>query len=950
MSAPGRPGISAPGRPGISAPGRPGISAPGRRLRAVWRLLTGTGAAASIGLGLLVFTCVFLAVAAPRESLALRTGALRHALTTASPLTTTVAANADYTDISIGFDGPPNAQDLATAGTALAAGLTGLGLPLAAPAKDWSGLSTGFFVVTGGPPALHAGGLPPQLKLLYYTDLRHYARLVAGVLPSGAQVTGHGTVIQIAVTSATAARFALRPGARIGTTPGTGLTLLVTGIVRPAAGGATVWASDSLATAPEQVPPDGNFYRWEGAAFVGPAALPLLPLRLDSTQMSLYWEFPLDLGSMRASQAQGMQGKLIQAATQGGLLGISSGLVRDLPEPVSLSSGVTGILGSFIQQDEAADPVLSLLSVSLAVIAAVVVLLGVRLLAERRRGEFALLRARGASRGQVALLALLAGAVVTIPAAVAGAALAAGLTSGYATPLAWWLAGLIVVTALVGGPLIAFRMHRAAGIDTSRPEGSGRRVSRRAAGRRLAVEAGLLAAAVGGLILLRQQGLPAAGGANAYPSLAPVLVAIPAAIVVLRCYPAMMRGLLRLARHRPGATAFVGFARAARTPLTAGLPAFALVLALAVVAFGTMVRSAVIRGEVAASWQLIGADAVIDASASARPLTPAVQRAIAAVPGVQRTAAVLVTAGSVHGTALPLVIVHPGQYAALIADTPRPPFPASKLTEPAAEAAGPTGTSQAVPALASPGAPLGRGRTALDLGTRGLTIQVTGTAPAVPGVPGGAFVVLPWQALGSGNGSGGSGSIGSSPPLPTLMLVVGPHLDGSRLEAVVHRDLPGAMVTLRATELSSLTAAPLPNSAYAAIAAGSAAAAGLALLILLIALVLSAHPRELTLARLRVMGLATRQARWLVVAEVLPQVVVAAVGGVVCAVVLAPLVGPSIDLSSFTGTGAGVPIRPEPVPLAAVLVGLVALVLLTLAVESLIARRRGTPGVLVKRE
>jgi putative ABC transport system permease protein len=947
MSAPGPPAhggrrVSTPGPPARGGGRR---NAPGRRLRAVWRLLTGTGAAASIGLGLLVFTCVFLAVAAPRESLALRTGALRHALTTASPLTTTVAATADYSDISVGFNGPPDAYDLSTAGTALAADLTRLGLPLAGPAQDWSGFSTGFFVVTGGPPALYAGGLPPQLKLLYDTDLRRYARLVAGGLPSRAQMTSQGTVVQIAVTSATAARFGLRPGTRIGTTSGTGVTLLVTGIVRPAGGDGTFWATDPLATAPVQTPPDGNFYRWEGAAFVGPAALPLLPLRLDPTQMSLYWEYPLDLGSMRASQAQGLLGKLIQGATQGALLGTSDGLVADLPEPFGLSSGVTGILATFLQQDAAADPVLSLLSVSLAVIAAVVVLLGVRLLAERRRGEFALLRARGASRGQVALLALLAGAAVTIPAAVAGAAVAVGLTLGYATPLAWWLAGLIVITALAGGPLIAFRMHRAVSIaDTSGSEGSGRPASRRAAGRRLAAEAALLAAAVGGLILLRQQGLPAAGGANAYPSLAPVLVAIPAAIVVLRCYPALMRGLLRLARLRPGATAFVGFARAARAPLSAGLPAFALVLALAVIAFGTMVRSAVIRGEVAASWQLTGADAVIDASASAQPLVPAVQRAIAAVPGVQRTASVLVTAGSVHGSALTVVVVHPGQYAALVADTPRTPFPASKLTGPAAGTAGTAATaataatSKPVPALAGPGTGFGRGRTALDLGTRSLTIQVTGTASAVPGVPGSAFVVLPWQAL------------GSSPPLPTLMLVVGPHLDGSRLEAVVHRDLPGATVTLRATELASLTAAPLPNSAYVAIAAGSAAAAGLALLILLIGLVLSAYPRELTLARLRVMGLAAGQARWLVVAEVLPQVMAAAVGGVVCAVALAPLVGPSIDLSSFTGTGAGVPIRPEPAPLAAVLVGLVLLALVTLAIESLIARRRGTSGVLVRRE
>jgi putative ABC transport system permease protein len=356
---------------------------------------------------------------------------------------------------------------------------------------------------------------------------------------------------------------------------------------------------------------------------------------------------------------------------------------------------------------------------------------------------------------------------------------------------------------------------------------------------------------------------------------------------------------------------------------------------LTLVAFGTMVRSAVIRGEVAASWQVTGADAVIDASPSPQPLTPAVQRAISAVPGVQRTAAVLVTAGSAHGTAVTVVVVQPAQYAALIADTPGDAFPASKLTGPGA---GTPGARGPVPALASPGAPLGRGRATLDIGIRGLAIRVTGTAPAVPGVAGSAFVVLPWSAL------------GTSPPLPTLMLAVGPHLDGSRLAAVVHRDLPGAVVTLRAAELASLTTAPLPNSAYVAIAAGSVAAAVLAMLILLIALLLSAYPRELTLARMRVMGLGVRQAIWLVVAEVLPQVVAAAVGGVACAVALAPLVGPSIDLSDFTGTGAGVPIRPESGPLAAVLAGLVVLALLTMAVETLYAGRRGAARVLLKRE
>ena len=117
--------------------------------------------------------------------------------------------------------------------------------------------------------------------------------------------------------------------------------------------------------------------------------------------------------------------------------------------------------------------------------------------------------------------------------------------------------------------------------------------------------------AAGGLIVLHQQGLPSSGGVNFYISAAPVLVAIPAAVLVIRLSPLVLRGLLRIAAARPGVTAFVGFARAARASLAAMLPAFALVLALTVVAFGFMVRTAVLRGQAGASWQATGADAVI---------------------------------------------------------------------------------------------------------------------------------------------------------------------------------------------------------------------------------------------------------------------------------------------------------------------------------------------------
>ena len=66
-------------------------------------------------------------------------------------------------------------------------------------------------------------------------------------------------------------------------------------------------------------------------------------------------------------------------------------------------------------------------------------------------------------------------------------------------------------------------------------------------------------------------------------------------MVLLRLYPVLVRALLRSAGGRAGPTMFMGLARAARVPAGAVLPAFAMVLALSLVLFAGMVRSAIAR-------------------------------------------------------------------------------------------------------------------------------------------------------------------------------------------------------------------------------------------------------------------------------------------------------------------------------------------------------------------
>lgn len=888
--------------------------------------LAGSNGTAVLGFGLLVAFCVFVSAAAPRESLVLRTRALQQELSRATPLQRYVTGSVSYSGYASAFSTPPGAAQLAASRTQLANALRGRGIPLARAVPGWTELATGLVPVSGLAPRVTKQLRPPQMKLVYRNTLTRFASLTAGRLPAAAPPEPAGTtLLEVAVSSATASRFGLHPGSRIGITQRSGL--VVTGIVRPHAAGAPFWLAQPLAAAPILTDNDPNLPSfWTGAAFVPAQELKLLPDVFDVSTLQISWSFPLALGSVNAAQATGLERTLAQAQTNP-ILADNAGAPDTEVEPISITAGFTGVLGDFVQQDAATRQVLNMLSTSLAVVGTVVVVLGAWLVAERRRRELAALRSRGASVGWVALLALRVAAAVVLPPAVVALALAVVVTPGGSGSLGWLLPALTVAVALVSLPTIAAGQHRRLNPAASAPEGGGRR---RAAGPRLIAEVALLAASAGGIAVLASGGASTAARVSLYPSLAPVLVAIPTAIVVMRLYPPALRGVRRLTGARSGTAGFVGFARPATAPAVAGLPVFALVLALSVVAFGATVRSAVAGGEETASWQRTGADAVVDASTSQDPLDAAARRAIANVPGVEQAAAVTQLPGGVAGGALVTVAaVNPARYGALVAATPLPAFPAARLARRAG--GGP------VPVLASPAAAnLMGGHSGLLVYGTGLKVRIVGTASRVPGITAGSLIVLPAWAL------------GPDPPPPTILAVVGPHLDAARLQAVVRREIPGAQVTLRSAVAASLAAAPLTASASVAIALGTAAAAGLCALIILVDLLLSAPAREATLARLRVSGLAPRQAGRLVAAEVLPPVVAGAAGGVACAVAMSPLLGPSLDLSAFTGEVGGSTLPPQPLVLATTAGGLLVLGLVMLGVE--IGVRRGAAGPLPERE
>jgi putative ABC transport system permease protein len=890
------------------------------RLRARWAAVTGTAGAASFALALLILSCVFVAVAGPRESLGFRTRALQSSFAATTPLVKSVLATIGFTSFAVPFQGPIAAADLTNARDELRANLARAGLPLAPAAADWSTMTTAYAFVRGAARSAYDGRTPPQLAVIYSDSLSRNARLIAGRFP------GRGVKMRlpIAVTQATARRFGLHLGSQLTMTHK--VRMVVVGIVRPVRADSAFWTAAQNAAVPAPPTLRGPAY-WSGAAFMGAAEVGAMQSHFDVVNGQLAWDFPLALSGVNADQAVPLQNNLVLASLRAGAIQ-EGGTVN-----AAIGSGLGDRLAAFITADSALADLLSLLFVSLAVIGIIVVLLGARMLAEHRRPEFGLMRARGASRPQLALLALAGGAAAALPAALAGAALAVAVTPGYAEPLAWWLAAVTVVVALAGPPLIALRWA-----DTGEATGARTldlQAGRPAGTRRWVTEGALVLLAIGGLTVLHQQGLPSGGGINLYISMAPIFVAVPAAVLVIRLSPLVLRGLLRIAAARPGVTAFVGFARAARASLTATLPAFALVLALTVVAFGFTVRSAVLRGQIGASWQATGADAVISLTGVPDPITPAEQRAIAAVPGATRTTAVAVTAVTLStGTGISVVSVSPASYAAMTAGTPYPRFPAGLLAEPTGGAR--PGTP--APALASPAAAAQlRHRTAvLSTGTGTLPVRIAGILSGTPAVPGGgSFVVVPAWAVGR-----------QVAQPPTAVLITGARLNEKALAATTARVIPQAVITFRSSVLAGLTGAALPHGAYVAFAEGGVVAAGFCVLVLLLSLVLAARSRALTLARLSTMGLGSGQGRLLVIAEALPPVLAAAAAGAACALVLVPLLGPVLDLSVFTGSGAAVPVRADLAALAIPAVGLIVLGVATLSAQAFLASRRGATSAL----
>ena len=906
------------------------------------RRVTGIGAAGSLALALLGGGCIFAATAGPRQAQATGTRALQQTVNGLSPLAKTIVVSTDLAAMAGAFNIANAAtgttlnlspDDLADVSTQLRHDFSTGPLRLAPQPADWAGMTAGPYSLASILPVLKA--VPAELEVAYRDPVAGHLRLVAGSMPATSPPTAK--YLQVVVTSQTARVFALRPGDKVAigvpvpTAAGhfSPLKLDVTGIVEPIDPGSAFWSADPLLRGPALgYQPDGSAI-WTGAVIADPGESGMIQSVFGTAGIRVQWALPADTAKMHGP-AQALFSQVNQITNRSPEL---TGALAPIANVLTVSSGLVQPLAAFVQSAAAMNALLWMVYVGLAVASVVMLLLATRMLAARRSAELAMYQSRGASLAQLFWLGFGGAAVACVPAAALAWAAAVRLVpdSAPAGPAAWWppIATLAVVTA--GPGVAAVWQHR---LPRRRPA---RR--RRSWATRAVFEVTACAAAIGAIVVSRAE----AGTGDLYTSAAPVLVAVPAVIVILRLYQLLLRGLARASARQRGVTRFLGLTRAAQATLAVKLPAMTLVLAVTVAAFTGMVRDAVIRGEAAVSWQETGADVVVAAPFELNTLSsvisPSAVRAITTVPGVQHAATALVIPLYIgNGKVVTGIAVDPASYAALVASTQGfSPVDPGLLT-------GPRGQG-AIPVLASPqaAASLGgkKGSTIIaQQGLPALRVRVSGELRSTPAMPaGGAFMVLPLSAI-----------RGISAPQPVnLMLLTGASIDLTRLRAAVRATAPASSVpsvTSRSLALRELAAAPLQQGTLVLFALAIGYAAALALAVMLLELALGAADREITMARLATMGLAARQRPLLAAFELIPAITASAVAAIACAITLPRLVAPAINLSAFTQSQAPVPLRPDLASFLLPLAGLLAITVIALAYEISSGRRRGPARLL----
>lgn len=893
------------------------LSTPGLLLR---QFLAGPGA--SIALALLVLAGALLATAVPRAVAALHTAALAEqtAAMPAAELDLTadtiarpaIGRSGGGTTLDAEVDAVWGAQEqlLLDVRAGMPEPLRGItGDPLAA--------------LTMGParaavPGAGSGSSVYRVLPGFDPRMREHLELASGDWPAPVEGPVPGAPVEIVLAEPVAERMAWELGEdRFIDIGGVAQAVRLAGTVAPVDAADGFWTHMTTALRPSVVdqglaPPEIT-----AVGFVDPASWSAfrdvnLPVRMQA------W-FPARTERLTADEVEVVRSQLGEFSSGVHRLGSGErdGFIDEVGE-VAFLSGLGDALGEASITAAASDAVLaSIASGPIGVMIAVLVL-GARVVFERRRTGLELAVARGASPGQLRGILALEGAAIGIPAAIAGAVVGTTMVAADAGPGGWLLAAAFAVTPallLVSSAPSLSPLRRA---RTDLGAGSGIRF-------RWVAELLVALLAAAAVVLLLQRGLETSAartGVDPLLAAVPLLLSLVACVVVLRLYPIPLSNLVRRMSARPGLIPFLGSARALRDPSAGLVPVLAVVVGVSVAVFSSVLLGTVRTGIETSADARVGADAAV----TGMPLTRAQLDEFRAVPGVAAIAPVYSTRPSqvsVDGRRrqTTLIVVDAEEMRRVQAGrADATPLPAT-LAE--------TGGEDGVPMLLS-------GLVDSLVGD-GSEVELDGEAIRVDGVVDGATAYAPrsnWVLVDLANAEPFTDTL-----VPRTVLVrFEPGADAAAVTgelAAIAGD--GATVITPAELAAELADRPTAQGLVVALIAAIVLTSLLTALAIVLTLVVGRPARDRLLPLLSTLGLARRGERALVAWEIGPVASVAVIVGAALGAALPFVVLQGIDLSAFTGDHRQPAVAYDPWLITAVLAGAV----LVTAVAAGVASRVG---------
>ena len=779
------------------------------------------------------------------------------------------------------------------------------------PAALRATLGTGQFVVESDPyEAVRAatGGNESitKVKLTVAPEVAEHLDVVEGKAPApSASDRVDDEPVQIMLSSAVAEQMGWAVGETRQTTLefGKNFPALLSGVFDPLDPAADIWSYLPTALTPSfsHTSFSGTNTRIvTGSAFIDPVSWRTLVEQYVIHQRTTIW-YPFSADGLTVQKAQAVLPQLRHfLADSHALLG------QDVPpaHQNTFESPVTDHLASALERGATATAVLAMALAGPLGVAVAVLWLLASLIVLRRRDALALLAARGAGgwhiRGALALEAL----IVSVPAAVVGAAIALNLFPGTAGATSIFLAAAVaVIPALLTGITGSAPSLRAVRADLTpsswRP--------------RLIAEIIVLALTALAVALLLQRGLvTSSAGVDPLLAATPLFLAVSAALVVMRVYPLPLIALAGWFRSRRGFVAFLGAARATRDPAAGLVPVLALVVGVSVTAFSGVLLSTVNAGVQTTAHSAVGADLRI----SGVDLTEDDLGRIADIPGVAALATISLGAAPVTVDVTDQLF--PAQL--LVADTTA--LADVQRGVPGAAVMGQDMTSKiggAIPVVFS------------DPDAVAASIEpVTFTKAPIhlvgsPGTSRSLTTVDDWALVDAALADDFGGINVLAPRLALLRLA--PGIDPDAVAHQVRSILgDGAETITPAQSAEQFQHSPVASGLVASLIAMVIAVGALCGGGVLLALMISAAARARLLALLRTMGLTRAQSRGIAAWELAPAAIVAVVMGAALGVVLTLVVRAGVDLRTFTGGIVQPPVTVDPLLLTAITGGFVLVV------------------------